>query len=96
MRYFQDGRWLSWKVSSNKEEEKLRKMDIPNDIYITLDEDADISSYFENVLSEDDYNVESETFDKTDSFEEEDFKVVKAVVKSTEMDKKIRRYNTAF
>ena len=93
LRYFQDGRWLSWKVADDKTAEKLRKMDIPDDIYISLDEDADISSYFENVLSEDDYNVESETFDRTESFDEEDFKVIKAVVKSTEMDKKIRRYN---
>lgn len=96
LRYFKDGRWLSWKVSSDKESEKLRKMDIPEDIYIVLDEDANISSYFENVLSEDDYIVEKETFERTDSFDEEDFKVIKAVVKSTEMDKKIRRYNTAF
>lgn len=93
LRYFHNGHWLSWKVSDDKTAEKLRKMDIPDNIYISLDEDADISSYFENVLSKDDYNVESETFDGTESFDEEDFKVIKAVVKSTEMDKKIRRYN---
>jgi len=93
LRYFQDGRWLSWKVSSDKEAEKLRKLDIPDDIYISIDEDADISSYFENVLSEDDYNIENETFDGTESFGEEDFRVIKAVVKSTEMGKKVRRYN---
>ena len=96
LRYFHNGRWLSWKVSSDKEREKLRNLGIPNDIYVVLDEGADISSYFENVLSEDDYSVESETFDHTDSFDEEDFKVIKAVVKSVEMDKKIKRYNTAF
>lgn len=93
LRYFKDGRWLSWKVSSDKEAEKLRKLDIPDNIYISIDEDADISSYFENVLSEDDYNIENETFDGTESFGEEDFRVIKAVVKSTEMDKKVRRYN---
>lgn len=96
LRYFHDGRWLSWKVNSDKEQEKFRKMDIPEDIYVVLDEDANISSYFENVLSEDDYFVERETFERTNSFDEEDFKVIKAVVKSTEMDKKVRRYNTAF
>lgn len=96
LRYFHNGHWLSWKVSSDKEREKFAKLGIPNNIYIVLDEDADISSYFENVLSEDDYSIEGETFDQTDSFDEEDFKVIKAVVKSTEMDKKIKRYNTAF
>ena len=96
LRYFHNGRWLSWKVSSSKERDKFAALGIPNDIYITLDEGADISSYFENVLSEDDYNVEGETFEHTDSFDEEDFKVIKAVVKSAEMDKKIKRYNAAF
>lgn len=93
LRYFHNGRWLSWKVSSDKEKEKLISLGIPNDIYVALDEDADISSYFENVLSEDDYSIEGETFEQTDSFDEEDFKVIKAVVKSVDMDKKVRRYN---
>ena len=96
LRNFYNGRWLSWKVSSDKEREKLRNLGIPNDIYVVLDEGADISSYFENVLSEDDYNIENETFDQTNSFTEDDLKVIKAVVKSIEMDKKIKRYNTAF
>ena len=93
MRCFHNGRWLSLKVSSDKEREKFTKLGIPDSICITIDEDADISSYFENVLSEDDYNIESETFDQTDSFIEDDLKVIKAVVKSADMDKKVRRYN---
>jgi len=96
LRYFYQGRWLSWKVSSDNELKKLKEMDIPDNIFITLDEDADISSYFENILSEDDYIIDSETFCQTDSFSEDDFKVIKAVVKSTEMDRKVKRYNTAF
>ena len=93
LRCFHNGRWLSLKVSSDKEREKFTKLGIPDNICITIDEDADISSYFENVLSEDDYNIESETFDQTDSFIEDDLKVIKAVVKSADMDKKVRRYN---
>lgn len=96
LRYFKDSRWLSWKVSSNKEAEKLEKLGIPESINISIDEDADISSYFENVLSEDDYTINSETFEQTDSFEEDDLNVIKAVIKSTEMDRKVRRYNTAY
>lgn len=96
LRYFYNGQWLCWKVSSDKEKEKFAKLGIPENIYITLDQDADISSYFENVLSEDDYNIEDETFECVDSFDEGDLKVIKAVIKSTEMDKKIRKYNTAF
>lgn len=96
LRYFYNGQWLCWKVSSDKEKEKFTKLGIPENIYITLDQDADISSYFENVLSEDDYNIEDETFERFDSFDEGDLKVIKAVIKSTEMDKKIRKYNTAF
>lgn len=96
LRYFYNGQWLCWKVSSEKEKEKFIKLGIPENIYITLDQDADISSYFENVLSEDDYNIEDETFERVDLFDEGDFKVIKAVVKSTEMDKKIRKYNNAF
>ena len=93
LRCFHNGRWLSLKVSSDKEKEKFAKLDIPDNICVTIDEDADISSYFENVLSEDDYNIESETFDQTNSFTEDDLKVIKAVVKSADMDKKVRRYN---
>lgn len=93
LRCFHNGRWLSLKVSSDKEKEKFLKLDIPDNICVTIDEDADISSYFENVLSEDDYNIESETFDQTNSFIEDDLKVIKAVVKSADMDKKVRRYN---
>lgn len=93
LRCLHNGRWLSLKVSSDKEREKFTKLGIPDSICITIDEDADISSYFENVLSEDDYNIESETFDQTDSFIEDDLKVIKAVVKSADMDKKVRRYN---
>lgn len=93
LRCFHNGRWLSLKVSSDKEREKFAKLDIPDNICITIDEDADISSYFENVLSEDDYNIENETFDQTNSFTEDDLKVIKAVIKSAEMDKKVRRYN---
>ena len=93
LRCFHNGRWLSLKVSSDKEREKFAKLDIPDNICITIDEDADISSYFENVLSEDDYNIENETFDQTESFTEDDLKVIKAVVKSADMDKKVRRYN---
>lgn len=93
LRCFHNGRWLSLKVSSDKERDKFAKLDIPDNICITIDEDADISSYFENVLSEDDYNIENETFDQTNSFTEDDLKVIKAVIKSAEMDKKIRRYN---
>ncbi len=93
LRCFHNGRWLSLKVSSDKEREKFTKLGIPDNICITIDEDADISSYFENVLSEDDYNIESETFDQIDSFIEDDLKVIKAVVKSADMDKKVRRYN---
>ena len=93
LRCFHNGRWLSLKVSSDKEREKFTKLGIPDSICITIDEDADISSYFENVLSEDDYNIENETFDQTDSFIEDDLKVIKAVVKSADMDKKVRRYN---
>lgn len=93
LRCFHNGRWLSLKVSSDKEREKFAKLDIPDNICITIDEDADISSYFENVLSEDDYNIENETFDQTESFTEDDLKVIKAVIKSAEMDKKVRRYN---
>ena len=93
LRCFHNGRWLSLKVSSDKEREKFAKLDIPDNICVTIDEDADISSYFENVLSEDDYNIESETFDQTNSFTEDDLKVIKAVVKSADMDKKVRRYN---
>lgn len=93
LRNFHNGRWLSLKVSSDKEREKFTKLGIPDNICVTIDEDADISSYFENVLSEDDYNIESETFDQTDSFTEDDLKVIKAVIKSAEMDKKVRRYN---
>lgn len=93
LRCFHNGRWLSLKVSSDKEREKFAKLGIPDSICITIDEDADISSYFENVLSEDDYNIENETFDQTDSFTEDDLKVIKAVVKSADMDKKVRRYN---
>ena len=93
LRCFHNGRWLSLKVSSDKEREKFTKLGIPDNICITIDEDADISSYFENVLSEDDYNIENETFDQTDSFIEDDLKVIKAVVKSADMDKKVRRYN---
>ena len=93
LRCFRNGRWLSLKVSSDKERDKFAKLGIPDNICVTIDEDADISSYFENVLSEDDYNIENETFDQTESFTEDDLKVIKAVVKSSEMDKKIRRYN---
>lgn len=93
LRCFRNGRWLSLKVSSDKEGEKFAKLGIPDNICITIDEDADISSYFENVLSEDDYNIENETFDQTQSFTEDDLKVIKAVIKSSEMDKKIRKYN---
>lgn len=93
LRCFHNGRWLSLKVNSDKEKEKFAKLDIPDNICVTIDEDADISSYFENVLSEDDYNIESETFDQTNSFTEDDLKVIKAVVKSADMDKKVRRYN---
>ena len=93
LRCFHNGRWLSLKVSSDKEGEKFTKLGIPDSICITIDEDADISSYFENVLSEDDYNIENETFDQTDSFIEDDLKVIKAVVKSADMDKKVRKYN---
>lgn len=93
LRCFHNGRWASLKVNNDKEREKFRKLDIPDNICITIDEDADISSYFENVLSEDDYRIEDETFDQTESFTEDDLKVIKAVVKSAEMDKKIRRYN---
>lgn len=93
LRCFHNGRWLSLKVSSDKEREKFAKLDIPDNICVTIDEDADISSYFENVLSEDDYNIENETFDQTNSFIEDDLKVIKAVVKSADMDKKVRRYN---
>ena len=93
LRCFHNGRWLSLKVSSDKEREKFTKLGIPDSICITIDEDVGISSYFENVLSEDDYNIESETFDQTDSFIEDDLKVIKAVVKSADMDKKVRRYN---
>lgn len=93
LRNFHNGRWLSLKVSSDKEREKFTKLDIPDNICVTIDEDADISSYFENVLSEDNYNIESETFDQTNSFTEDDLKVIKAVVKSADMDKKVRRYN---
>jgi hypothetical protein len=96
LRYFKDSRWLSWKVSDDKVAEKLRKADIPDNISISIDEDADISSYFENVLSEDDYTINNETFEQTDSFDEEDLRVLKVVVKSTEMDRKVKRYNTAF
>lgn len=93
LRNFHNGRWLSLKVSSDKEREKFAKLGIPDNICITIDEDADISSYFENVLSEDDYNIENETFDQTNSFTEDDLKVIKAVVKSADMDKKVRKYN---
>lgn len=93
LRCFRNGRWLSLKVNSDKEREKFTKLDIPDNICVTIDEDADISSYFENVLSEDDYNIENETFDQTNSFTEDDLKVIKAVVKSADMDKKVRRYN---
>ena len=93
LRCFHNGRWLSLKVSSDKERDKFAKLDIPDNICVSIDEDADISSYFENVLSEDDYNIENETFDQTNSFTEDDLKVIKAVIKSAEMDKKIRRYN---
>ena len=93
LRCFHNGRWLSLKVNSDKEKEKFAKLDIPDNICVTIDEDADISSYFENVLSEDDYNIENETFDQTNSFTEDDLKVIKAVVKSADMDKKVRRYN---
>ena len=93
LRCFHNGSWLSLKVSSDKEKEKFANLDIPDNICVTIDEDADISSYFENVLSEDDYNIESETFDQTNSFTEDDLKVIKAVVKSADMDKKVRRYN---
>ena len=93
LRNFHNGRWLSLKVSSDKEREKFTKLGIPDNICVTIDEDADISSYFENVLSEDDYNIENETFDQTNSFTENDLKVIKAVIKSAEMDKKVRKYN---
>lgn len=93
LRNFYNGRWLSLKVSSDKEREKFTKLGIPDNICVTIDEDADISSYFENVLSEDDYNIENETFDQTNSFTEDDLKVIKAVIKSAEMDKKVRKYN---
>lgn len=93
LKNFHNGRWLSLKVSSDKEREKFTKLGIPDNICVTIDEDADISSYFENVLSEDDYNIEEETFEQTDSFTEDDLKVIKAVVKSADMDKKVRRYN---
>ena len=93
LKCFHNGRWLSLKVNSDKEKEKFAKLDIPDNICVTIDEDADISSYFENVLSEDDYNIESETFDQTNSFTEDDLKVIKAVVKSADMDKKVRKYN---
>lgn len=93
LRNFHNGRWLSLKVSSDKEREKFTKLGIPDNICVTIDEDADISSYFENVLSEDDYNIENETFDQTNSFTEDDLKVIKAVVKSSDMDKKVRKYN---
>lgn len=93
LRCFHNGRWLSLKASSDKERDKFAKLDIPDNICVSIDEDADISSYFENVLSEDDYNIENETFDQTNSFTEDDLKVIKAVIKSAEMDKKIRRYN---
>ena len=93
LRCFHNGRWLSLKVSSDKEREKYAKLEIPDNICVTIEEDADISSYFENVLSEDDYNIENETFDQTNSFIEDDLKVIKAVVKSADMDKKVNRYN---
>lgn len=93
LRCFHNGRWLSLKVSSDKEREKYAKLEIPDNICVTIEEDADISSYFENVLSEDDYNIENETFDQTNSFIEDDLKVIKAVVKSADMDKKVKRYN---
>lgn len=94
LRYLQgDGRWFDWKVASDKEAEKFRKLGIPDCIHITLDEDASISSYFENVLSEDDYTIDSETFNQSDSFGENDLAVVRATVKSASMDKNIRRYN---
>ena len=93
LRCFHNGRWLSLKVSSDKEREKYAKLEIPDNIFVTIEEDADISSYFENVLSEDDYNIENETFDQTNSFIEDDLKVIKAVVKSADMDKKVKRYN---
>lgn len=93
LRNFHNGRWLSLKVSSDKEKEKFIKLGIPDNICVTIDEDADISSYFENVLSEDDYNIEEETFEQTNSFTEDDLKVIKAVVKSADMDKKVRKYN---
>lgn len=88
-----NGRWLSLKASSDKERDKFAKLDIPDNLCVTIDEDADISSYFENVLSEDDYNIENETFDQTNSFTEDDLKVIKAVIKSADMDKKARKYN---
>lgn len=88
-----NGRWLSLKASSDKERDKFAKLDIPDNLCVSIDEDADISSYFENVLSEDDYNIENETFDQTNSFTEDDLKVIKAVIKSAEMDKKARKYN---
>ena len=93
LRCFHNGRWLSLKVSSDKEREKYAKLEIPDNICVTIEEDADISTYFENVLSEDDYNIENETFDQTNSFIEDDLKVIKAVVKSADMDKKVKRYN---
>ena len=93
LRCFHNGRWLSLKVSIDKEREKYAKLEIPDNICVTIEEDADISSYFENVLSEDDYNIENETFDQTNSFIEDDLKVIKAVVKSADMDKKVKRYN---
>ena len=93
LRCFHNGRWLSLKVSSDKEREKYAKLEIPDNICVTIEEDADICSYFENVLSEDDYNIENETFDQTNSFIEDDLKVIKAVVKSADMDKKVKRYN---
>ena len=96
LRYLKDSRWLSWKVSNGKEAEKLEKLGVPESINISIDEDADISSYFENILSEEDYTINSETFEQTDSFEEDDLNVIKAVVKSTQMDRKVKRYNTAF
>ena len=73
--------------------EKLEKAGVPDNIRITLDEDFDPSSYIENVLSEDDYYVEHETFEQSNGFDEDNFKVLRATIKSTDMERNVRRYN---
>ena len=95
IRCLRNGRWYEVKADK-KLYEKLEKAGVPDNIRITLDEDFDPSSYIENVLSEDDYYVEHETFEQSDGFDEDNFKVLRATIKSTDMERNVRRYNVDY